>query len=167
MTHFDLKTLLPALLHVEDRVSMGASLESRVPLLDHRIAELVTTMPPIMRFQGGRSKHILREAVADLVPRAVLDRQDKMGFPVPFNQWLGGPIRDFVCDTLLGTAARRRGFYKVGELERQISNTGKYSRQLWGILSLELWHQTFIDGAAATSRAPLVSAEQQMHTVPA
>ena len=145
MTHFDLKTLLPALLHVEDRVSMGVGLESRVPLLDHRIAELVTTMPPIMRFEGGRSKHVLREAVADLVPAPVLNRQDKMGFPLPFNSWLRGPIRDFVCDTLLGQAARQRGLYRTDELERQLTKSGKFSRVLWGLLCLELWFQTFID----------------------
>src|SRR6185436_12945305 len=63
MTHFDMTTLLPALLHVEDRVSMGVGLESRVPMLDHRIVELVQTMPPVMRFAGGRSKHVLREAI--------------------------------------------------------------------------------------------------------
>lgn len=151
MTNFDLKTQLPALLHVEDRVSMGASLESRVPMLDHRIAELVTTMPPIMRFEGGRSKHVLREAVVGRVPQPVLDRQDKMGFPVPFNLWLKGPIRDFVCDTLLGTAARQRGLYRVDELERRLTTTGKYSRQVWGLLCLELWFQTFIDAAAVST----------------
>ncbi|MBN2560821.1 MAG: asparagine synthase (glutamine-hydrolyzing) [Phycisphaerae bacterium] len=169
MTHFDLKTLLPALLHVEDRVSMGCSLESRVPLLDHRVAELVTTMPPIMRFEGGRSKHVLREAVVDLVPRRVLDRQDKMGFPVPFSQWLRGPIREFVCDTLLGTAARQRGLYRTDELERQITTAGKYSRLLWGILSIELWFQTFIDAAPATAatRPSVVTEQSQISKVPA
>ena len=151
MTHFDMTTLLPALLHVEDRVSMGVGLESRVPLLDHRIAELVAGMPPIMRFQGGRSKHVLREAVKDFVPAQVLDRQDKMGFPVPFNHWLKGPIRDFVCDTLLGRAARERGMYRTDEIERRILKTGKFSRLLWGILCLELWHQQFID--APTTQA--------------
>ncbi len=145
MTHFDMTTLLPALLHVEDRVSMGVGLESRVPLLDHRIAELVTGMPPIMRFEGGRSKHVLREAVQGLVPDRVLNRRDKMGFPVPFNEWIKGPIRDFVCDTLLGSAARSRGLYRTAELERQLTRTGKFSRLMWGILCLELWFQQFMD----------------------
>jgi asparagine synthase (glutamine-hydrolysing) len=153
MTHFDAKTLLPALLHVEDRVSMGVGLESRVPLLDHRIAELVTTMPPVMRFQGGRSKHVLREAVAKFVPPAVLNRQDKMGFPVPLGRWIRGPIRDFVCDTLLGPAARRRGLYNAAELEQRLSCTGKFDRTLWGLLCLELWFQAFIDAPSVRPHA--------------
>ena len=71
-----------------------------------------------------------------------------MGFPVPFNHWLKGPIRDFVCDTLLGRAARERGMYRTDEIERRILKTGKFSRLLWGILCLELWHQQFIDAPA-------------------
>ena len=154
MTHFDMTTLLPALLHVEDRVSMGVGLESRVPLLDHRIVELVSAMPPVMRFEGGRSKHVLREAVKDFVPRRILDRRDKMGFPVPFNQWLRGPIRDFVLDTLLSPSARARGLYRPAEIERQILQTGKFSRLLWGVLCLELWFQRFIDRPQDRPSAP-------------
>ncbi len=167
MTHFDLKTLLPALLHVEDRVSMGVGLETRVPLLDHRIAELVTTMPPIMRFQGGRSKHVLREAMANVVPQAVLDRRDKMGFPVPFNEWLRGPIRDFVFDVLLGSTARQRGLYRMDELERRIMASGKYSRLLWGLLSLELWFQTAIDPASGAVKPDSTGAMRRADKVPA
>src|SRR5204862_3809880 len=87
MTRFDLKTLLPALLQVEDRTSMAVSLESRVPLLDHRIVELVASMPPMVKFKGGRSKHIFREAVRPIVPADVYGRTDKMGFPVPLARW--------------------------------------------------------------------------------
>lgn len=147
MTHFDMTTLLPALLHVEDRVSMGVGLESRVPMLDHRIVELVQTMPPVMRFAGGRSKHVLREAVGNLVPAAVLARQDKMGFPVPLNKWASGPVRDFLCDVLLSRSARQRGLYRTDEIERQITKTGKFSRLLWGLLCIELWHREFLDEA--------------------
>src|SRR5256885_15457295 len=87
MTNFDLKTLLPALLQVEDRTSMAVSLESRVPLLDHRIVELVAAMPPKIKFKGGRSKHIFREVVRPIVPADVYARTDKMGFPVPLTEW--------------------------------------------------------------------------------
>jgi len=86
MTHFDQKTLLPALLQVEDRVSMAVSLESRVPLLDTRIVDLVTSMPPPMKFQAGKTKNILKKAVTNLIPEPVLNRKDKMGFPVPARQ---------------------------------------------------------------------------------
>ena len=146
MTHFDQKTLLPALLQVEDRVSMHVSLESRVPLLDTRIADLVTSIPPNLKFQGGRTKHLLKQAVKTLLPGAILNRKDKMGFPVPLKEWMqGGPVRDFVSDVLLSHKSKTRGIYSVASLEAMIHNPGVGGRQLWGALCLELWHHQFID----------------------
>ena len=146
MTHFDQKTLLPALLQVEDRVSMNVSLESRVPFLDTRLVDLVTTTPPALKFQGGKTKHLLKKAIRDLVPRKILERKDKMGFPVPIKEWMkGGVVREFVADTLLSSASRNRGVYSRTALERMISDHGVGGRQLWGALSLELWHLQFID----------------------
>jgi len=146
MTHFDQKTLLPALLQIEDRVSMAVSLESRVPLLDTRIVDLVTTMPPPLKFQGGRSKHILKKAIRTVLPTEVLERKDKMGFPVPLTEWMkAGPVRDFVGDTLLSKRSLQRGIYKPATLQSMMTAHGVGGRQLWGALSLELWHQKFID----------------------
>lgn len=153
MTNFDLKTLLPALLQVEDRTSMSVSLESRVPLLDHRIAELVTRMPPAMRFKGGDSKRIFREAVQPFIPEAVFSRRDKMGFPVPLSEWLRGPIRDFVHDVLLSDRARQRGIYRTSGVEQLLATEASFGRQLWGLLSLELWYRAFIDGDQLPERS--------------
>lgn len=157
MTNFDLKTLLPALLQVEDRTSMSVSLESRVPLLDHRIAELVTRMPPAMRFRGGDSKRIFREAVQGLIPAPVYQRRDKMGFPVPLTEWLRGPARDFVHDVLLSQRARERGFYRLESIERQLVRQAPFDRELWGLLCLELWHRAFIDGDFRTRHTDRVA----------
>lgn len=146
MTHFDQKTLLPALLQVEDRVSMNVSLESRVPFLDTRLVDLVTTTPPVLKFQGGRTKHLLKRAIGDVVPVTILERKDKMGFPVPLREWMqGGVVRDFVSDTLLSEKSKSRGIYSISSLERMINDPGVGGRQLWGALSLELWHQQYID----------------------
>jgi asparagine synthase (glutamine-hydrolysing) len=146
MTHFDQKTLLPALLQVEDRVSMAVSIESRVPLLDTRIVDLVTTMPPTLKFQGGRPKNILKKAIRTLLPNSVLERKDKMGFPVPFMEWMqAGPVRDFVGDTLLSRVSLERGIYRPEALEAMLGRQGVGGRQLWGALCLELWHQRFMD----------------------
>lgn len=146
MTHFDQKTLLPALLQIEDRVSMAVSLESRVPLLDTRIVDLVTTMPPPLKFQGGRTKHILKKAVRGLLPDVILERKDKMGFPVPLKEWMrGGCVRDFVGDILLSTRSLERGIYQPAALRAMLDQQGVGGRQLWGALSLELWHRQFID----------------------
>jgi len=147
MTYFDQCTLLPALLQVEDRVSMAVSLESRVPLLDYRIAELAASMPPSIKFAGGRSKNALKEAMKSTLPEAILARQDKMGFPVPLSEWLRGPAKDFVSDILLGKACRERGLFDVKELRNLTQNESKYGREIWGALCLELWFQTFFDAA--------------------
>jgi len=146
MTHFDQKTLLPALLQVEDRVSMSVSLESRVPLLDKRIVELVASMPPPMKFQGGKTKHIFKQAVKNVVPETILKRKDKMGFPVPLKEWMQkGPVREFVADILLGEKSRQRGLFKVDAIENLMKTEGAFGRQLWGALCTELWHREFID----------------------
>jgi asparagine synthase (glutamine-hydrolysing) len=144
MTHFDLRAQLPALLQVEDRVSMLASLESRVPLLDHRIVDLVTTMPPAMKFKGGRLKHLLKRLAEPCLPADVVNRKDKMGFPVPLSEWLAaGPVRDFVADIVLGSSARERGIFRPQAVERLIAEEAPFGRQLWAVLCLELWHREF------------------------
>jgi len=145
MTHFDLRANLPALLHVEDRVSMAVSLESRVPLLDTRIVELITSMPPRMKFRGGEMKYILKRAAKDILPRSVGERKDKMGFPVPLHLWTKGPFHDFACDTLLSAACLGRGLFDEAEIRRLIRSEAPFGRQLWGSLCLELWYREFID----------------------
>ena len=146
MTHFDQKTLLPALLQIEDRVSMSVSLESRVPLLDYRIVDLITSMPPPLKFKGGRTKHILKQAVGDLLPASVIERKDKMGFPVPLAEWMRGDVvRDFVGDVLLSQRSLQRGVFKPQALQDMLDHQGVGGRQLWGALSLELWHRAYID----------------------
>lgn len=146
MTYFDLKGSLPALLHVEDRTSMAASIESRVPLLDHRIVEFMATIPPNIKFAGGRMKHLFKESVRSAVPARIFERKDKMGFPTPLTQWTKGVARDFVRDTLLSDRARQRGLYNTGAVEKVLSNEREFGRVVWGLLCLELWHRIFIDG---------------------
>jgi asparagine synthase (glutamine-hydrolysing) len=148
MTWFDMKTLLPALLHVEDRTSMAASLESRVPLLDHRIVELVASMSPMIKYKGGRSKHIFREVVRHIVPSQIFNRTDKMGFPVPLSLWFRkGSVREFVREVLLGEKARARGFTRTDKIEGLLDTERAYGRGIWGLLCLELWMRTFLDGS--------------------
>lgn len=148
MTHFDQKTILQALLQIEDRVSMSFSMESRTPFLDRRIVDLMTTMPPPLKFQGGRTKHIVKKSIGNLLPQKIINRKDKMGFPVPLKQWMQkGPVRDFVSDILLSKRSYSRGIYSREALEGMVTgNSGVGARSLWGALSLELWHRSFIDG---------------------
>ncbi len=145
MTYFDTKTLLPTLLQIEDRVSMAVSLESRVPLLDRRIVELAASIPPTMKFAGGKTKAVLLRSVKNILPKAIIDRKDKMGFPVPINEWLAGSLRDYFLDIFSSSSAKNRGIFKVGEIMDRIEGSGKFNRDLWGVLNLEIWFQKFID----------------------
>ncbi len=147
MTYFDQNTLLPALLQIEDRVGMSVSIESRVPLLDYRIVDLVRSIPPVLKFQGGKTKHLLKKSISNWLPSKIINRKDKMGFPVPLKEWMiKGIVRDFVGDTLLSEKSLNRNIYNKKTLENMIDNQGVGARQLWGALCLELWHQLFIDG---------------------
>jgi asparagine synthase (glutamine-hydrolysing) len=124
---------------------MAVSLESRVPLLDYRLADLVASMPPAMKFRGGEMKYILKRAVGHLLPPAVLARKDKMGFPVPLHLWATDKARDFFHDVLLSQACRERGLYDMQAVAALLDQEEPFGRRLWGLLNLELWHRQFID----------------------
>ncbi len=145
MVHYDMVCGLPALLQVEDRVSMAVSLESRVPLLDRRMVELVASMPPRMKFRGAEMKYILKKATKDLLPPRILERKDKMGFPVPLHIWARNRVREFFRDILLSSPCRERGIFNPAELEKLIENEEAFSRRLWGAVNIELWFRCFID----------------------
>ncbi|MBM4442456.1 MAG: asparagine synthase (glutamine-hydrolyzing) [Candidatus Rokubacteria bacterium] len=154
MTAYDVRTLLQSLLHVEDRMSMAVSLESRLPLLDYRIAELMFRMPPLYKYRDGKSKSVLLAATRSLLPETVRERKDKMGFPVPFVEWARGPLKGFVSDILLGQAARERGIYRMDGLARLLESERPFGRELWGLLCLELWFRTFLDGTGTAVSWP-------------
>lgn len=160
MTHFDFKTLLPALLHVEDRMSMAHGLESRVPFLDHPLIEFAATMPSNVKFMNGRMKHALKNAVRGLLPASIENRTDKMGFPVPLQEWLARPgvAREFVSDTLSSRRALTRDLVDNRKALEGLGQEPRFGRKIWGLLCLELWQQTFHDRAASFSKQ-LSSAE--------
>ncbi|HZW51485.1 MAG TPA: asparagine synthase C-terminal domain-containing protein, partial [Rudaea sp.] len=142
------KCLLPALLQVEDRMSMAHGLESRVPLLDHPLVEFLATVPADIKFSGGRMKHLLKLAYRDTLPAAIADRRDKMGFPVPLAEWFAAPLRPFVNDVFHSRSARERPFMNSQAVLANMTGAGRFSRKTWGLLSLELWQRLFHDRAA-------------------
>lgn len=148
MTHFDFKCLLPALLQVEDRMSMAHGLESRVPLLDHPLVEFAATIPADVKFKNGSMKHLLKTIFAGDLPPQIVNRRDKMGFPVPLKEWFGNELREFVLDIFSGMAAHHRPFINAEAVLANFGKEARFSRKVWGLLSLELWHQTFHDRAA-------------------
>ncbi|RME95009.1 MAG: asparagine synthase, partial [Alphaproteobacteria bacterium] len=148
MTHFDFKCLLPALLQVEDRMSMAHGLESRVPLLDHALVEFAATVPADVKFKDGQMKNMIKVAFGDVLPQQLLQRRDKMGFPVPLKEWYAGELRDFICDTFSSRSAKSRAFMHYGKVLDSFTREAPFSRKTWGLLSLELWHQLFHDRAS-------------------
>jgi asparagine synthase (glutamine-hydrolysing) len=148
MTHFDFKCLLPALLQVEDRMSMAHGLESRVPLLDHRIVEFAATVPADVKFKDGSMKHLIKTVFANDLPPEILGRRDKMGFPVPLKEWFGGPLQGFVTGIFDQMASNPRPYINARAAKANFGSEAKFSRKTWGLLSLEVWHQRFHDRAA-------------------
>jgi asparagine synthase (glutamine-hydrolysing) len=143
----ELAVTLPALLHVEDRVTMAFGIEGRVPLLDNRLVRSAVRLPPEARVDGsGRLKALLRDAADPLLPEAVRARRGKMGFPLPIGAWCAGPWRDLVRDVCCGRRARERGVIDADAVERALANPGRFDRGLFAALFLELWHGTFLDG---------------------
>ncbi len=145
MTHFDFKTLLPALLHVEDRMGMAHGLESRVPLVDHRVVEFAATMPSNIKFENGKMKRVLLEAMNREICQEIRSRDDKMGFPVPLTEWAQGELKDFIHDIFRSERVKQRPYMNQKALLRNLNNEGQFGRKLWGLLSLELWHRNFHD----------------------
>lgn len=147
MTHFDFKTQLPALLQVEDRVSMAHGLESRVPLLDYDLVEFAATIPANIKFKNGTMKDVFKHACSSYLPRSIVDRTDKMGFPTPFIEWIRGPARDFFLDILGSRVALNRPLIDNRAVVRRLTHENKFGRALWGFLCLELWQRSFHDRA--------------------
>ena len=145
MTNFDMQTLLPALLHIEDRVSMAWGLESRVPLLDYRIAEFIATVPPRLKFSGAEPKSCLNVFLNRIFHS--FNRKNKMGFPVPLKEWsTKGIVRDFISDTLSTQKCINRGIFNKVYLRNIVDSINEpAARDIWGALSLEIWHNQFLD----------------------
>jgi asparagine synthase (glutamine-hydrolysing) len=144
----DLSTWLPEdLLMKVDKMSMSVSLEARVPFLDHRIVELVAGMPSSLKW-GRERKHLLKRAVADLLPAEVLARP-KHGFTLPLDRWFRGECREFATDLLLGERTRRRGFFRPSAVEATwqaflAGRDGAFMR-VWVLLNFEVWCRVFLD----------------------
>jgi asparagine synthase (glutamine-hydrolysing) len=148
MSQADMQTYLVKLLMKQDQMSMAASIESRVPFLDHEFVESVSAVPGRFKLHRWRTKAVLREALRGLVPREILFRR-KMGFPVPLARWFRGPFRSVVQEFVLGPRAARRGLFEPGVLRSLAESDGAGSLQghrLWLLSNLEIWQRIFIDG---------------------
>ena len=143
--YHDLRSYLPGLLHMEDHMSMSVSVESRVPLLDHRIVEFMATVPPHQKVPGMQPKGLLRNAARGFIPEMIRKRQDKRPFPVPFDFWVHGVLNDFSREVLLSPQSLDRGILDPDRLRHwDLTN-----EEIWSALNIELWFQLFIERDAA------------------
>jgi asparagine synthase (glutamine-hydrolysing) len=130
-------------------MSMAASIESRVPFLDDRVVAHVVALPGRTKVRWWQTKAILRDAIGDLVPRAILERP-KMGFPVPLGRWLAGEFAHVLDDFVLGPRAAARGLFDRAVLrgiaDEHRSGAANHADQLWLLINLEIWNRLFCDG---------------------
>jgi asparagine synthase (glutamine-hydrolysing) len=150
MLYIDTKSWLPDDLLVKaDKMTMANSVELRVPLLDHEILEFAAGLPASFKLHGVTTKYILKTAFRKFVPNEILDRK-KTGFLVPYASWMRKELRPLVEDVLLSKRALDRGYFTrqgiEGLLAANLNGEGDYSKEIFSLLVLELWHREFIDG---------------------
>jgi asparagine synthase (glutamine-hydrolysing) len=138
-------------------MSMAASIESRVPFLDHPLVEFVARLPERVKLRGVTTKWILREAMRDRLPPEILSRK-KMGFPVPVGAWFRGPYRHLLDEYVLGERARARGLFD-GEAVRSLvarhcTGGENHSERLWALVTFEMWQRIFLDGETPAAVMP-------------
>ena len=156
LLYIDSKTYLPGdILAKVDRTSMAVSLEARAPLLDHKLIEFVGQMPAKLKLSGLESKHLLKKAVADLVPHEILNRP-KQGFGVPIQDWINRQLRSRIRESLTEPRSQQRGYVEPGYINVLLNEHERgrrdHSDGLWALFMLELWHRQFIDQPANLSQ---------------
>ncbi len=143
--YFDQTSWLPDnLLERGDRMTMAASIESRMPFMDHQLIAYVSALPDHFRIRGLQGKWLLRQAINSIIPQTIIDRP-KVGFRVPVNEWFQHGMRDYLCDHLLAQTACIAPYFQHHVLERYVHEHIKghhnHEKLLWTLLNLELWHQ--------------------------
>jgi asparagine synthase (glutamine-hydrolysing) len=156
MSYLDLHTFLPGLnLAYTDRASMAASVEVRVPLLDHRVVEYAASLPADLKLRGSTQKYLLKEVASRHLPREIVHRP-KTGFSAPVRAWVTRDLRPLIEEVLAPERLRARGVLRPEAVWRSIDETWRgredHALRIWAFLTFELWAQTFLDGDGA---APL------------
>jgi asparagine synthase (glutamine-hydrolysing) len=148
----DIQNYLPLdILTKVDRMSMAHSLETRVPLLDHKLVEFAATIPPEFQIEGGVTKSVLKRAMGGILPEGIVNRR-KQGFAVPLGYWFRGKLGAYAHDLLLGSRTRQRGLFQPRTIENLLQQQKRgrdLDLHLWTLMSFELWARTFLDRNAA------------------
>jgi asparagine synthase (glutamine-hydrolysing) len=148
LLYTDIKTYLVELLMKQDNMSMAASIESRVPFLDHPLVEFATSIPQNIQLGRSAGKRVLKKAVEDLLPHSILYRP-KLGFPTPWSGWLAGSQLDEIQKLLLEPRSVERGLFKRSAVQRLFeehrSGYRDHYNRIWRLLNLELWHRACLE----------------------
>ncbi|HZI17555.1 MAG TPA: asparagine synthase (glutamine-hydrolyzing) [Pyrinomonadaceae bacterium] len=156
LLYADTKTYLHELLMKQDQMSMAASIESRVPFLDHRLVEFTARLPERLKLRGWTTKYVLRRAMRGVLPAEILTRP-KMGFPVPVGRWFRGAYRGVLDDYVLSERASSRGLFDRAEVARLVAEHceggADHSERLWSLVNFEMWMRRFVDGEEARGEA--------------
>ena len=147
----DLLTWLPdTYLEKVDKATMAASLEARVPFLDHTLVEWTMRLPPSMKLRGTTTKWLLRQTFADMLPQRTI-KKPKHGFAVPTDPWFRGELRDWTAQVLFDQRTLQRGLFNQAEVERIYAEHQRgrhvHDTLLWLLLNLELWQRLYLDAA--------------------
>ncbi len=149
LLYTDIKTYLVELLMKQDNMSMAASIESRVPFLDHVLVEWASRIPANIQIHGTTGKWILKKAMEDLLPHSIIYRQ-KLGFPTPWSGWLAGAQLETIEQLLLEPRSLNRGFFRSAAIQKIFHEHRTRSRdhydRIWRLLNLELWHRVCLEG---------------------
>ena len=162
----DLKTYLHELLMKQDQMSMAASIESRVPFLDHKLVEFAAALPQNMKLRGLTTKYILRKAMKNRLPKEILTRR-KMGFPVPVGAWLRNKFSHVADEYVLNPRTLERGIFEPGFVRELVArhNAGEnHAERLWALINFEIWQRRFFDCEASSNDTEL--AHERMTAAP-
>lgn len=157
MLYVDTKLWLPDYLLLRgDKLTMAASLEARVPILDHKLVEFAGSLPPHLKLRYLTRKYLLKKVSKTLLPPEIINRK-KEGFPIPISRWLRNEARSFMRDLLAQDTIKRRGLFNLNTVNRLLheyeSGTADHGHLLWGLASVELWHRCFIDALTPVKTA--------------
>ncbi|HZI62027.1 MAG TPA: asparagine synthase (glutamine-hydrolyzing) [Pyrinomonadaceae bacterium] len=168
LLYADIKTYLHELLMKQDQMSMAASIESRVPFLDHKLVEFTASLPERLKLRGWTTKYILRQSMKGVLPETILTRS-KMGFPVPIGAWFRGPYSFLLDEFVLSSRALERGIFEpdfLRDLVRRHQSGGEnHDERLWALVNFEMWQRRFFDGDENGSAEVLTTREAELAPV--
>src|SRR5215204_517764 len=154
LLYADVKTYLHELLMKQDQMSMAASIESRVPFLDHKLVEHTASLPERLKLNRWTTKYVLRQSMKGVLPEQILTRP-KMGFPVPIDAWFRGPYAQVLDEYVLSSRAIERGIFNADAVRTLVGQhrggVANHSERLWALVNFEMWMRQFIDGEAAAA----------------